>query len=325
MFLPGAKIRVLASTADGRKTRIKKDSLLYVVRGAGLSTPATNEFRNKFDGSVLVMPAKVVITRYGNETRRRAEVKPTMFVFPIIDSDGKDKAALLQKVLSELKGYGNQPVNMWSVNKHGISDKKLDYVVGYPTLEEANGMNTVNELSAWLYSIINNMLHYYANPLNATVEQRQRILKSITDIVPVLRFRIQQDTIGMFHFEYLNDIRVFIDGIHDDKNKMDSVIKWALAHKALLARRLFLHNANVYESSGKILRDLTSSMIVPKPIILQKPGWESVAQRGSTTYRKLKYSWITATNNLPVNYISTEHHRISPWVDYFKSISHGNI
>jgi len=325
MFLPAAKIRVLASTAKKGKTKLKENSLLYVVRSGGLSVPVSDAIHEKFNGQIAAMPAKVLITRYGNETKRRTEVKPTIFVFPMVDCGEQDKGKCLRNILSSLKDYERHLENLWSYNKHGSSATNLDYIVGYPTLEETAPPDTIDELSGWLYVIVNNLLHYYHNLLISTVESKFRILNYVDATLPGLKFKIRRDGVGVYQCQHLQDIHDIVSDASNEQGKIASIIKWALSQKALMTRRLFYHNAKVYENSDKISRDLHTAMVVPKPIMLHSVGWENLFRKGSTSYRKLKYTWMTSTNNLPVNYKGGAHDRILPWVEYFKAVSKGHI
>lgn len=320
MFLPATKIQVLASTAKKGKTKLKKNSLLYVVRSGGLSVPVNDTICGKFNGQIAVMPAKVLVTRYGNETKRRTEIKPTIFVFPMVNCGEQDKGKCLRNILSALKNYERHLENLWSYNKHGYSATNLDYIVGYPTLEETSSLDTVDELSSWLYTIVNNLLHYSADTL-AEIEGRSRVLNDINAVFPGLRFKLRRDNVGMWHCQHLKDIRDIVSDASNEQGKVASIIKWALSQKALMARRLFYHNAKVYENSNEIFKDLTTKRVIPKPVMLHSIGWENLFRMGATSYRKLKYTWMAATNNLPVNYKGDEYNNMMPWVDYFKAIS----
>jgi hypothetical protein len=315
----------LVSTAKKGKTKLKENSLLYVVRSGGLSVPVSDVICEKFNGQIAVMPAKVLITRYGNETKRRAEVKPTIFVFPMVDCGEQDKGKCLRNILSSLKDYKRHIENLWSYNKHGCSATNLDYIVGYPTLEETAPPDTIDELSGWLYVIVNNLLHYYHNILISTVESKFRILNDVDNALPGLKFKIRRDDVGVYHCQHLQDIRDIVSDASNKKGKIASIIKWALSQKALMTRRLFYHNAKVYGSAYEISRDLHTAMVVPKPIMLNSVGWENLFLRGSLSYRKLKYTWMTSTNNLPINYKGDTYNNLMPWVDYFKAASKGRI
>lgn len=320
MFLPAAKIRVLESSAGTGKTKIKKNSLLYVVRGGGLSTPVDAEIKRKYNGKIIAMPAKVVVTRYGKETKRRAETKNVSFVFPFIECSEQNKGKCLKTILSELKSYEHHLENLWSYNKNGHFAKNLDYIVGYPTLEETDVLNTVDELSAWLYSIINNLLHYSTSQIAAAFENRNRILNSIYAILPGLKLKLRLDDVGMYSCKHFNDVRSIISNIYNDKDEIDKIIKWGLSQKALMARRLFYHNAKVYGTSTEVRKSIAASMVVPKPVSLHSNGWENIINEGPGSYRKLKYTWMTATNNLPINFKGDIYNKVMPWVDYFKTV-----
>lgn len=326
MFLPATKIRVIESTAGHGKTKLKKGSLLYIVKSGGLYSPTDYDLRSKFNGSIMVMPALVVATRYGNELNRRAEVKPISFVFPFVDNGKQDKGRCIKNILTELKEYNKAKklLNIWSCNKHGKCVENIDHVVGYPTLEETDP-NTPKELAAWLFALINNVLDYYKTLLNKSIQDRQRVLNDIYAVFPELRENIIPSEFGSFRCRHFNDMIKFVDSIYYDSNRRTLIKNWALSHKALMLRRLFLHNAPVYEGASSLRGAIVSAALTPRPIDLKSSGWEQMQRRSVNRYKKVRYTWTAATNNLPVNYKGDDYSRIMPWVEYFNETSKGNL
>lgn len=321
MFLPATKIRVIESTAGCGKTRLKKGSLLYVIKSGGLYTPTSSVFRGKFGKLVIVMPATVVVTRYGNELRRRIETKPVNFVFPFASGGPQDRTKCIKAILTDLKEYDHAMVNAWAMNKSGEPSGKVEYVVGYPTFEENNLCSSVDEISAWLYSILNHILWYYSRPLNTNIETRNRILDDISNMLPELKYKLIVDPHGRFSVEHLFDVRRIVDSVYDNKNLLNAIIKWGLSHKSLMERRLFYHNVEVFNNAVNIINKLNTSTIVPLPLMSKLAGWEEIVRRGNSIFKTISYTWLTASNNLPVNYLGDISTTIIPWVDYFKEVS----
>jgi len=144
MIFTGQKITTLVSSNNIPGANVRKGSLGYV------SVLGNPKFYYKIES--LLVPAKIVFTRFGFEKKRRSETKIVFLLFPIT------KDAAIKNIRRHLNNRVKKAMSMHSILKRnllseGVKLNKFDILIVTKTNLESN-INTENEFEAWISSII---------------------------------------------------------------------------------------------------------------------------------------------------------------------------
>jgi len=145
MIFTGQKIIVLISSNTKTGAKIRKGSLGYV------SSFGTAKFNFKLNA--VLIPAKIVFTRFGYEKKRRIESKIVYLLYPIgpcksikhVRKYLTSKVKIAQSMTSQLKQ---------DLDKEGVKLNKLNILVVNKTNIETDILSSKNEFGAWFSSIL---------------------------------------------------------------------------------------------------------------------------------------------------------------------------
>jgi hypothetical protein len=155
MYFPATKVKVLASSDTKRGATLRKGSLGYVAKYGGLYTNVQTTSSKM--AHYTMCPGYMLVTRFGNENKRRRELKPVVYVMPI--NKGLVKGKIIKNIpalLENAKLYTGHLTNVWK--NQGVPVKHLPFVIAMPTSEEAVISSSDNELKAWVYSMFSSEL-----------------------------------------------------------------------------------------------------------------------------------------------------------------------
>lgn len=175
MFLPGTKIEVIASSATGKGAKLRRGSLGYIS--------SQGSVRAIHNLGLFVMPARLVITRFGNENKRRIEHKWVQFILP---QTSVTKHPMRSLNTSIKKSQDANLITKSFFEDEGVQIKKAVSLVALPTTNESDYSEDINELKAWASSLLfSGFLHetLFGMPHTADTIQRTKLQEVLPEMV----------------------------------------------------------------------------------------------------------------------------------------------
>lgn len=231
MFLPGTKIEVIASSETGKGAKLRKGSLGY-ISGQGSLYKLPNL-------GLITMPARLVVTRFGKETKRRIEHKWVQVILPITPTTKhplKQINSMLQKSQDSIQNIRR------FFEEEGVSVKKVPSIIALPTTNESDYSDNINELKAWTSSLLfSGMLHrcLFAQPNTTDSKQTDKLKEVLPEIARDL-YNVAYHPKALYtildKFEKDNDFDALIN-----------VMVWFRTQQMLITKRLFKEKYKINE------------------------------------------------------------------------------
>ena len=186
MISVGNKIEIIVSSTRSKGTKIRKGSIGYISTVGKIYCIGT---RKSTHGDMFIVPAKVVITRFGNEAKERNEVKFVSLVYPTVDPKQiKNKRTYLTKLTKQALDYTKEIQDIFK--SEGISAKNVPAVVVHTLNGTENIIKKKTEYQAWFRSIaISGILHniLYCPPMDARLKTLNKLINGDFNLLNNLR------------------------------------------------------------------------------------------------------------------------------------------
>jgi hypothetical protein len=141
----GTKVEVIASTIKKKGAKPRAGSQGYCI---------TSDKLCHINGpNVIAVPASIVFTKFGHQTKRRSELKNVCLIYPKDKRPIKNVKPYLNKLLKNTKDYASINFIMRSLcNKKMIST--TDLMIIKPIVTSENIKNSSNEFNSWLRCVL---------------------------------------------------------------------------------------------------------------------------------------------------------------------------
>lgn len=287
MYFPATKIKVLASTVNKAGAALRKGSLGYVGTVGDVYTP--HKPANSLSITYAMLPGRLVVTRFGNEAKRRAEVKPVIYVIPINGGvlNGK-QFKNINTLLEDAKRFTGQFASLW--DKSSESAKRLPFIVATPTTEEAVVTASREELCAWVYSLFSTSLLRNALAKNDIGHGHGAVLaKALSKYLPK-----SKDTPWYKFFMYKQEIAKLLDSLSEEQ--LNNFVIFLQGQRSIYIRDYLKETYAVGETSKTMqLRMQIATGINPERVDI--PGLHNL-KYNRIAYKQIGLAWLHACYQL---------------------------
>lgn len=186
MIPVGSKIEVIASSTKGKGTKVRKGSLGYISTVGKVYCIGT---KKSATGAMFIVPAKIVFTQFGYETKERNEVKFVSLVYPSTDpKEIKNKRAYLNKLTKLALDHAEEVKQIFKTE--GITVKKIPAIAVHTLNGTENVTRRKVDYSAWFRSIaLSGILHeiLYCNPNDPKLKTMNKLIVNDVNLLEKLR------------------------------------------------------------------------------------------------------------------------------------------
>lgn len=287
MYFPATKVKVLASTTNKSGAALRKGSLGYISTVGGIYTPIAP------NGLMLphyaMAPGQLMVTRFGNEVKRRAELKPVVCVIPITSHQANgSKFKNIDALLEDAKQFTLQFAELWK--ESGIPNKQLPFIVAVPTTEEINVTASSDELLSWVYSL-------FLSPLLKSALDNEAINCGYGAVLAekLAKYLPNANDVSWYKFfMYKNEVATLLKSLN--KDKINDFVVFLQGQRSAYIRDYLTKMYNINGTANEIFAaiqtkdGINSSM----PNVLNTYNLKDYHR----SYKKIELSWLHACNKL---------------------------
>ena len=173
MLFTGQKIIVLVSSNSKTGAKIRRGSLGYI---SSFGTSRVN-----YKSNFILIPAKIIFTRFGYEKKHRIESKIVYLLYPIESSI--NIKYIRKYLITKIKvAKSMTPLLKQDLLNEGVKLNKLDIIVVNKTNEKVNILTDKNEFSAWFSSVIQSGIFHKLYKIEGNNEFKKVKLDLLTNI-----------------------------------------------------------------------------------------------------------------------------------------------
>ena len=310
MYFPATKVEVLASSVTKRGAALRRGSLGYVANFGGTYSPtAPNPSIEQIP--YILTPGYIVVTRFGNEVKRRVELKPVIYVVPTQPHGTRySKLKSINNLLEDAKRFTGQLSDSWK--DVGMSIKQLPFIVVVPTTKEASLTESCVDFNAWVTSIFASKL---LRPALAKGKigrgSGAALIRLLSDYLPP-----QQDFEWYKYFMHQKEVEAFLTTL--PKEKKLQFITFLQGQRSTYIREYIGMTYGVYGSENDIQRAIRSNagIDLTTPNI---PGLYNL-NRWWLVQKQLELAWLDICYNLDIQKgeikrVSEVRKNMSVWID----------
>lgn len=204
MYFPATKIKILASSVVKKGAALRKGSLGYVTNLGGVYSsidPSINIEKIPY----LLIPGHIITTRFGNEIKRRSEIKPVVYVVPTqSQSINHSKLKSIDSLLEDASYFASHLKSSWK--NTNLTVNKLPFIIALPTTEETSLVSNNTDFNAWVTSIFTSKLLTTALDKGSIGKGAgAALVKLLSDFLPS-----QQEFEWYKYFAYQKEIDAFL-------------------------------------------------------------------------------------------------------------------
>ncbi len=282
MFSAGTRVYIHSSSITGKKLGPKRHSLGYISDSDRVHI--VNRVRNFpiKEQYFLLVPLKIVFTKYGKEEKSRHEIREFINFIPVFLKGDKDHVIKTTIKILDYFSNGEFAENpAWSdlASKYVSNPTNVGTII--PTLNHSTVKMDGNEIRAWITSILNNTAFKHTIIHNRDLRTLKKLQPTFTNLITWLSNAVRDSNARNDLFRWAGD----------SPGNMDVLVRFLRCINAVFSKRIL-------EGNMKFMRD---RLRMTKPIDINTfAGWyiDRILEDNSLSEKKLKIARHLDHNSL---------------------------